>query len=127
MTVSNISLKHRVVKYGTSYTVHNQDHGASEKGTVVLIHGIGDWSFRFACLVESLKNTGFQVVTYDMLGRGYSPTAANRQAASLPKKFGDDVTFLPPLLNMQQLYNFLEVVGPCGGTLQSSMKYCINQ
>ena len=53
--------------------------------------------------MESLKNTGFQVVTYDMLGRGYSPTAANRQAASLPKKFGDDVTFLPPLLNMQQV------------------------
>ena len=91
-----------VTKHGTAFAVHNPRMYSenSEKGTVVLIHGIGDWSFRFASLVKSLNKAGFQVVTYDMLGRGYSPTAANRsQTSPSNRDNGGDGAFIMPPLN----------------------------
>jgi len=44
----------------------------SSKGLVVLIHGIGDFSFRYNLLAPALAELGFRVAVLDFIGRGWS-------------------------------------------------------
>jgi alpha-beta hydrolase superfamily lysophospholipase len=43
------------------------------RGTVVLIHGLGEHSGRYAHIVDLLHEAGFSVITYDHRGHGHSP------------------------------------------------------
>ena len=51
----------------TTFPVEN------ERGTVVIVHGLGEHSGRYAHVVEALNRAGWSVVTYDQRGHGRSP------------------------------------------------------
>lgn len=42
-------------------------------GTVVIVHGLGEHSGRYAHVVDALNRAGWSVVTYDQRGHGRSP------------------------------------------------------
>ncbi len=50
-----------------------QKHGEDWKGTVVIVHGLGEHSGRYRRLVREFVSEGVQVVTFDLLGHGKSP------------------------------------------------------
>jgi pimeloyl-ACP methyl ester carboxylesterase len=53
-------------------TIHYELNGPADAQTVVLIHGLGSWLFAWDPLVPLLADAGFQTLTYDVFGRGYS-------------------------------------------------------
>ena len=59
---------------GTRLFVHVGARAASspELGTIVLVHGLGEHSGRYAHVVEPLRGIGWTVVSYDQRGHGRS-------------------------------------------------------
>jgi pimeloyl-ACP methyl ester carboxylesterase len=57
---------------GTHYRLEGPEGGKF----VLLLHGIGDFSFRFSLLFSALVNAGFRVLTIDFFGRGWSVAPA---------------------------------------------------
>ena len=56
-----------------------------DKEVVVLIHGIGSYSFQFELMSHYLETQGYCVLRYDLLGRGYSkfPTSGTDDGSSI--------------------------------------------
>ena len=57
---------------GTHYRDLGRD---TTEGLIVLIHGIGDFSFRYALLAPALVKLGYRVAVLDFIGRGWSPVS----------------------------------------------------
>ena len=73
----------RVTTSGTHY----QLHGSTNDPLVILLHGIGDFSYRFQAMVSALIAAHNQVLTFDFYGRGRSSPAptSSRILHSQPK------------------------------------------
>jgi len=70
--------------------------GDGAKGTIVIVHGLGEHAGRYAHVAARLNASGWAVVGYDQRGHGTSPGARGRIAAAddLPADLGaviDDV------------------------------------
>ncbi|PLV60003.1 alpha/beta hydrolase [Thermotoga sp. KOL6] len=50
-----------------------QKHGENWKGTVVIVHGLGEHSGRYKRLVREFVSEGVQVITFDLPGHGKAP------------------------------------------------------
>lgn len=48
------------------------ERAESSRGTVVIAHGLGEHSGRYAHVVRSLRESGWTVVTYDQRGHGHA-------------------------------------------------------
>ena len=68
---ARISLGGTFVKLPSGFT-HYQLSGSSDGRTVVLVHGFSVPFFIFDPTFEFLVNSGFQVLRYDLLGRGFT-------------------------------------------------------
>ena len=64
----------REVRNGTSYVFSKASSASckTEWNTVVCVHGIGSYSLCFESIVQKLVKEGYNVLTYDLLGRGHS-------------------------------------------------------
>lgn len=61
---------------------HFQWHGPSDGPVAVCIHGLSTPSYIFAATVQSLVSLGYNVLTYDLYGRGYSARVPGEQDAA---------------------------------------------
>ncbi|HIP92476.1 MAG TPA: alpha/beta hydrolase [Thermotoga sp.] len=52
--------------------IYRKVFGKSEKGSVIVVHGLGEHSGRYEKLREKLVNNGFKVVLFDLPGHGES-------------------------------------------------------
>jgi len=52
--------------------IHKKDYGSSERGSVVVVHGLGEHSGRYERLKDELVKNGFRVVLFDLPGHGES-------------------------------------------------------
>lgn len=52
--------------------IHHETHGQPQ-ATVLVTHGFGEHQGRYATLVESLTQAGYDVFTYDQSGHGIAP------------------------------------------------------
>ena len=55
---------------GTNYIL--EPSVGESKGAIVCIHGIGGWTGRFKELARRITTAGYDVVIYDLIGRGWS-------------------------------------------------------
>jgi len=53
--------------------INLQKRGKNDKGNIVLIHGLGEHSGRYHAVIQSLVESGYRVITFDLPGHGKSP------------------------------------------------------
>ena len=63
--------------------------GAPGRGTVVLVHGLGEHAGRYAHVARRLNEWGFDVHAYDQFGHGQSP--GRRGTLATPTRLLDDL------------------------------------
>lgn len=63
--------------------------GASPRGCVLIVHGIGEHSGRYADTAERLNAWGFDVIAFDQFGHGDSP--GRRGTLTTPTRLLDDL------------------------------------
>jgi len=52
--------------------IHKRVYGGSERGSVVVVHGLGEHSGRYERLKDELVKNGFRVILFDLPGHGES-------------------------------------------------------
>ena len=52
--------------------IHKKVYGSSERGSIVVVHGLGEHSGRYERLKNELVKNGFRVVLFDLPGHGES-------------------------------------------------------
>ena len=65
------------------------DPAAPARGCVVIVHGIGEHSGRYAHVAAQLNRWGFDVISYDQYGHGESP--GRRGTLTTPRRLLDDL------------------------------------
>jgi pimeloyl-ACP methyl ester carboxylesterase len=62
---------------GTFYTIYPPNEISPKNETMIFIHGLGSSSLQYKSLVPHYQALGYQVLTYDLIGRGKSKPPAN--------------------------------------------------
>ncbi|MBV7408300.1 alpha/beta fold hydrolase [Maritimibacter sp. DP1N21-5] len=84
---------------------HYHWHGPTTDSVIVLIHGLSSPSWVFAGLIRGLNMMGYQVLSYDLYGRGLSDRPRDRQT---PEFFLSQLT---RLLDEQGLEGPVSIMG----------------
>jgi|LULQ01.1.fsa_nt_gb pimeloyl-ACP methyl ester carboxylesterase len=92
-----------------------QWHGPTTPSVIVLIHGLTSPSWVFSGLIRGLNMMGYQVLTYDLYGRGLSDRPRDRQT---PQFFLHQLT---ELLDEQGLEGPVSIMGYSMGGLIGSL------
>lgn len=88
---------------------------AAERGTIVIVHGLGEHSGRYDHVAEPLRAMGWKVVRYDHRGHGRSPGA--RGAIPHPTALLDDLTGILRLAAADEPRRLLLLGHSMGGTI----------
>jgi pimeloyl-ACP methyl ester carboxylesterase len=98
-----------VLREGTvshiAVTIRYIDLGKSQRGTILLMHGIPTWGYLYHSIIPPLVNSGYRVLAPDFLGHGWSD-----RRDRFDRSFQDQARMITALLDALQLER-VDVVG----------------
>eukprot|EP00698_Gefionella_okellyi_P023730 TRINITY_DN8187_c0_g1_i1.p1 TRINITY_DN8187_c0_g1~~TRINITY_DN8187_c0_g1_i1.p1 ORF type:complete len:318 (+),score=42.12 TRINITY_DN8187_c0_g1_i1:110-1063(+) len=79
--------------------IHYHLAGPEDGFLIVLVHGIGNFSYAWEALATKLRDTGYRTLVFDLWGRGYSDNTAGLQDGTF---FVDQIQMLLQHLHLEK-------------------------